>query len=121
MTPKPVAKFSETGESVKLGRWLEVTASRKGTSQTGTRRLSVEDTLRPAFSGDKESVVYLAPEVISTGEFDAARIDIFSLRAIAYHLFFGEPPAGSREELQQKLSLSSRTISALPAPRQARR
>jgi len=30
-------------------------------------------------SGDKQSVVYLAPELMTTGAFDAAKIDIFSL------------------------------------------
>lgn len=86
---------------VKVFDWQ--TARRENTSQTGTR-LTVEDTVQPGLSGDKQSVVYLAPEVMTLGAFDAAKLDIFSLGAIAYHLFSGEPPAPSVEALHQKLS-----------------
>ena len=47
--------------------------------------------------------VYLAPEA-SWGEIaDAPYLDVFSLGAIAYHLFSGEPPAASAVELHEKL------------------
>ena len=89
------------GTHVKVFDWQ--TARRDDTSQTGTR-LTVENTVQPGLSGDKQSVVYLAPELMTTGAFDAAKLDIFSLGSIAYHLFSGEPPARSIEELHQKLS-----------------
>jgi serine/threonine protein kinase len=89
------------GIQVKVFDWQ--TARRDTTSQSGTR-LTVEKTVQLGFSGDKQSVVYLAPELMTTGAFDAAKLDIFSLGSIAYHLFTGEPPACSIEELHQKLS-----------------
>ncbi len=89
------------GIHVKVFDWQ--TARREETSQTGTR-LTVENTVQLGLSGDKQSVVYLAPELTTTGAFDAAKLDIFSLGSIAYHLFSGEPPARSVEELHQKLS-----------------
>jgi serine/threonine protein kinase len=48
--------------------------------------------------------VYLAPEALS-GEDDAAGIqaDVFSLGAIAYHLFAGRPPADNRIDLPNRL------------------
>ncbi len=49
---------------VKVFDWQ--TARRENTSQTGTR-LTVEDTVQPGLSGDKQSVVYLAPEVTLGG------------------------------------------------------
>lgn len=89
------------GTHIKVFDWQ--TARRDETSQTGTR-LTVENTVQLGLSGDKQSVVYLAPELMTTGAFDAAKLDIFSLGSIAYHLFTGEPPACSVEELHQKLS-----------------
>lgn len=46
--------------------------------------------------------VYLAPEALSGGE-AGAQADVFSLGAIAYHLFTGRPPAESPLELPAKL------------------
>jgi hypothetical protein len=86
---------------VKVFDWQS--ARRDETTHTG-KRLSVEDTVRIGLYGDRQSAVYLAPELASIGAFDAAKMDIFSLGAIAYHVFSGQPPAGSVEELHQKLS-----------------
>jgi serine/threonine protein kinase len=91
----------EPGIHVKVFDWQ--TARRDDSSQTGTR-LTVESTVQVGLSGDKQSVVYLAPELMATGAFDAAKLDIFSLGCIAYYLFSGEPPARSVEALHQKLS-----------------
>ncbi|MGR9105356.1 MAG: BREX system serine/threonine kinase PglW [Gammaproteobacteria bacterium] len=86
---------------VKLFDWQ--TARQFDTSQTGAR-LTLENTVQVGLSGDKQSLVYMAPELTTTGSFDAAKQDVFSLGCIAYHLFSGEAPANSVEELHQKLS-----------------
>lgn len=96
-----VRMAEEAGIHVKVFDWQ--TARREETSQAGTR-LTVENTIQLGLSGDKQSIVYVAPEVTATGAFDGAKIDIFSLGSIAYHIFSGEPPACSVEELHQKLS-----------------
>ena len=52
---------------------------------------------------EEETTVYMAPEALGapgdTGEY----LDVFSLGAIAYHLFTGQPPARSLVELSEKL------------------
>src|SRR5690606_15307085 len=47
--------------------------------------------------------VYLAPEALHGAAAPAPHHDIFSLGAIAYHLFTGQPPATSPLELPEKL------------------
>ena len=104
LSPQTILVTAADGQGiqhVKVFDWQ--TARREDTSQTGTR-LTVVNTIQLGLSGDKQSVVYLAPELMTTGAFDAAKIDIFSLGSIAYHIFSGEPPARSVEELHQKLS-----------------
>lgn len=62
---------------------------------TGTQHVTdyVEDQAR----------VYLAPETAQATFASAPALDVFSLGAIAYHIFSGQPPASSSLELHQKL------------------
>jgi serine/threonine protein kinase len=76
---------------------------RETTSGAGTR-ITVEDTLQAGLSGDKQSVIYLAPEATASGAFDPVKLDIFALGAVAYHIVTGQPPAQSLEDLHRKLS-----------------
>src|SRR4051795_806926 len=46
--------------------------------------------------------VYLAPESLGGGE-TGAQADVFSLGAIAYHIFVGRPPADSPLDLPARL------------------
>ncbi|MEA3410517.1 MAG: BREX system serine/threonine kinase PglW [Pseudomonadota bacterium] len=86
---------------IKIFDWR--TTGRDETSRTGTR-LTIGDTVQPGLPGEKQGIVYLAPEIMNTGGFDADRLDIFSLGAVAYFLFSGVPPARDVEELHRRLS-----------------
>ncbi len=78
--------------------------------QTGTREPSTGGTavrtvgtLHPEEYVEDLGHVYLAPER-SWGELaHGPHLDVFSLGAIAYHVFSGQPPAASAIELQEKL------------------
>jgi len=61
----------------------------------GTRH--VEDYL------EDPAKVFLAPEALWDGAPTGPHLDVFSLGAIAWQVFTGEPPASSASELQQKL------------------
>jgi serine/threonine protein kinase len=47
--------------------------------------------------------VYLAPEALRDPDADPAPLDVFSLGAIAYHLFSGKPPAANVLEMGERL------------------
>jgi len=75
-------------------------ASRAEGSQTAVPVTSGTRNIDDHF-GDPAKV-YLAPEALSGGE-AGAQADVFSLGAIAYHLFTGRPPADSPLDLPAKL------------------
>jgi serine/threonine protein kinase len=52
--------------------------------------------------GDPQSLLYMAPEAIAGVAFEASKLDIFALGAVAYSVFSGFAPASSIEELQRK-------------------
>jgi serine/threonine protein kinase len=52
---------------------------------------------------EEPSQVYLAPEALRPDIAAGPYMDVFSLGAIAYHLFTGQPPAASRLELAERL------------------
>jgi len=52
---------------------------------------------------EDENTAYLAPEALSDAEFIGEHLDIFSLGAIAFQLFSGQPPAANGLELVQHL------------------
>ena len=52
---------------------------------------------------DDASTAYMAPEAISDDDNIGEHLDVFSLGAIAYHLFSGQPPATNGLELSNKL------------------
>jgi serine/threonine protein kinase len=62
---------------------------------TGTRH--VEDYV------EDPGLVYLAPETMRADPTHGPALDVFSLGAIAYHIFSGQPPATSALELAEKL------------------
>jgi serine/threonine protein kinase len=60
-------------------------------------------TLHPEYFVEDISEVYLSPESATSNGILAEHLDIFSLGAIAYHLFSGQPPAANRIDLLSKL------------------
>ena len=47
--------------------------------------------------GDQQSLLYMAPEAIAGMAYDAPKLDVFALGAVAYHIFSGQPrPPASR-------------------------
>lgn len=82
---------------IKIFDWQ--TARRESLSTTGHPS---DSGMALALFGDQHSLLYMAPEAIAGTAFDAPKLDIFALGAVAYHIFSGRPPATSIEELQQK-------------------
>jgi serine/threonine protein kinase len=92
-SPRPVVKIFD---------WQ--TAQRDSTSDSAPRP-TAEDGWQLGLFGDPQSLLYMAPEAIAGMAFDAPKLDLFSLGAIAYHVFSGRTPATSIEELHQKCRL----------------
>lgn len=74
---------------------------RGGGSVTSGARLTA--TLHPEQLVEDASTVYMAPEALTDPESLGEHLDVFSLGAIAYHIFSGQPPASSGIELTQKV------------------
>ena len=79
--------------------------------QTGAREALDTGTTGPATSGasrldpfvEETAWVYMAPEAVTERGPAGEQLDVFSLGAIAYHLFSGRPPASSLLELTERL------------------
>jgi serine/threonine protein kinase len=84
---------------IKIFDWQ--TARRDSTS-SGSTHLTAEAGMHLGLFGDPQSLLYMAPEAIAGTAFDAPKLDIFALGAVAYHVFSGYAPAASIEELQRK-------------------
>jgi serine/threonine protein kinase len=60
-------------------------------------------TAHPEQLVEDASTVYMPPEALTEPESLGEHLDVFSLGAIAYHIFSGQPPASSGLELTQKV------------------
>jgi serine/threonine protein kinase len=76
------------------------TGARAGTSSFG----SVAGTEHLGDLVDEAAAAYLAPEGLTQPDADAQLLDVFSLGALAYLIFSGQPPAQNRADLVQKLT-----------------
>jgi len=74
-------------------------AANQGTTHRTTGTRHVEDYV------EDPGLVYLAPETTRADTTHGPSLDVFSLGAIAYHVFSGQPPAGSVLELTEKLRI----------------
>jgi serine/threonine protein kinase len=78
--------------------------------QTGTRdggsstfSVTVRGTSHVEQLVDTETAPYLAPEALTVADADPQLLDVFSLGAIAYHVFTGQPPATTLAGLTERL------------------
>ena len=79
--------------------------------QTGARGALDAGTSGPATSGasrldalvEETAWVYMAPEAVTERGPAGEQLDVFSLGAIAFHLFSGRPPASSLVEMTERL------------------
>ncbi len=78
--------------------------SGKRSDSADSSRRSTSDGLNVGLFGDRQGLLYVAPEAIAGTAFDAVKLDVFSLGAIAYHVFSGQPPAASIPDLLEKCS-----------------
>ncbi|WP_058553873.1 BREX system serine/threonine kinase PglW [Thiohalocapsa sp. ML1] len=85
---------------VQLLNWQ--TAAREPAATRGTG-FGISATSHIANFVAEESAVYMAPEALAERGEAGEQADVFSLGAIAYHLFAGVPPATSFYELCEKL------------------
>jgi len=83
---------------VKIFNWqtgVREAASTTSRGVTGTEHLDLLI--------DDASAVYMAPEALTSREAEGVDLDVFSLGALAYHLFTGRPPAANLFDLSQLL------------------
>ena len=86
---------------VKVFNWQ--VGYRSESSSTSNVSLAVSATSHVDRLVDDGSTAYMAPEAISGDNNVGEHLDIFSLGAIAYHIFSGSPPAANGLELSNKL------------------
>ncbi|WP_444941915.1 BREX system serine/threonine kinase PglW [Microbulbifer sp. ZKSA004] len=96
-----VKQLDDDKYSIKIANWS--TAER--VFEAETRQISAFSHLSRMVQ--EEAGPYVALEAHASGEADGVHMDVFSLGAIAYHLFTGKKPAESDLELQDKLSRGS--------------
>jgi len=95
-----VTDVSSSRPKVKIYNWQM--GYRAGSASKGVSR-EVSPTSHVERLVEDISTAYMAPEALSEPEANGEHLDVFSLGAIAYHLFSGEPPAANGLELSQKL------------------
>lgn len=106
LTPQSILVVDAETENptVKLFNWQ---AGQSQPTTDAVTRLTVDDIVKVGLAGEAKGAVYLAPELYSVGALDPARVDAFSLGALAYHIVGGAAPAASIEELHAKLKRGS--------------
>ena len=96
-----VSKPESQDRSIKVFNWQAGLRLAGTTSSKGLPL--VTPTLHPEQLIEDAATVYMAPEAITEPGSLGEHLDIFSLGAIAYHIFTGQPPAGNLFELSEKL------------------
>jgi len=85
---------------IKIFNWQTGYRDSGSTTRSGAR---LSATAHPEKFIEDVSAVYLAPEAVADTDSLGEHLDIFSLGAIAYHIFTGQPPAATSLEMAQKV------------------
>jgi len=102
LSPQSILVFGPSSPAPRLKLYNWQTAFR--TASTSTSGLpQITATVHPDGFWEDVSRAYLAPELVNDPTLCGEHLDVFSLGAIAYHIFSGQPPAGSSLELAEKL------------------
>lgn len=94
-----VTQLERDRPQIKIFNWQ--VGYRVGSTSAATREVTV--TSRVERLVEDASTAYLAPEAFTDEGVVGEHLDVFSLGAIAFHLFSGEAPAASGLELSSKL------------------
>src|SRR5262249_21233483 len=102
LSPQSIQVIDGESESpkVKIFNWQSGFRLAAGATRE-TLRLSPTSHLEQLV--EDASMVYLAPEALNDPEVSGERLDIFSLGAVAFHLFSGQPPAANQAALREKI------------------
>jgi serine/threonine protein kinase len=102
LSPQSILVFGPASRAPRFKLYNWQTAIR--TASTSTSGLpQVSATVHADLFWEDASHAYLAPELVNDPTLRGEHLDVFSLGAIAYHVFSGQPPAGSQLELAEKL------------------
>ena len=104
LSPKSVLVIHPDSDDpqVRLFNWQAGRVLATGSSSGSVT--SRTNTLHPSQFSEESSLVYLAPESILDPRGRDPMADVFSLGAIAFHIFSGNPPARNATELNQILA-----------------
>jgi serine/threonine protein kinase len=102
LSPQSILVLDPTATEPTLQILNWQTASREPVSSRSTS-LGVTATSHVDRLIEESSAVYMAPEALAEPGASGEETDVFSLGAIAYHLFSGQAPATSFHELTEKL------------------
>ncbi|MDH3599660.1 MAG: BREX system serine/threonine kinase PglW, partial [Candidatus Tectomicrobia bacterium] len=102
LSPRSILVIEPDAEHprIKIFNWQM--GYRTGSSTSGVSR-EVTATSHAEHLVEDTSTAYMAPEALSEADHAGEHLDVFSLGAIAYHLFSGQPPAINGLELSNKL------------------
>lgn len=94
-------------------------AARTADSTGGTHANAAHMTTLSKAPIEESAHVYLAPEIMRSGDVDPATMDVFGLGTVAYLILSGRPPAESRAQLAAKIAATgglrlSEVLDAVP-------
>jgi serine/threonine protein kinase len=101
LCPQSVLVFSPESAKPQLKIYNWQTGQLSSSTTGGSTRIS--PTVHPDLFWEDRSLAYVAPEVINDPTLRGEYVDVFSLGALAYHIFSGQVPASSAVELAEKL------------------